>query len=222
MTVSFRLLAVGLVSFLKPSLALAAGERPGSNIQIREQQILGAPPRIAPMTGYSDELRMLATPPEPFPQVVPDMLATIMHNPELLRRFTPMMRYFLVDSTLPLRDRELAILRNAWLMKAPYEWGEHVKIARDRGFTAADIERITKGANDPGWSDHERAVLRATEELHHDVMISDETWGTLAKTFNEAQLVEFPLLLGQYRAVANLQNSLRMTLRKGFKGLSSR
>src|SRR4051794_35219535 len=33
------------------------------------------------------------------------------------------------NGTIPKRDRELAVLRLAWLCGAPYEWGEHVDIA---------------------------------------------------------------------------------------------
>src|SRR5262245_8389695 len=36
-------------------------------------------------------------------------------------------------STLPPRDRELLILRTAWLCRAAYEWGQHVVFGRDCG-----------------------------------------------------------------------------------------
>jgi alkylhydroperoxidase family enzyme len=220
---SFYSIAVAAIAAAVPGSGLAAEvARTAAVTHEREEQILGKPPRIQPVSRYSEEMRALATPPHPFPQVVPDMLATIMHNPELLRRFVPVMRYFLVDSTLPARDRELAILRSAWLMQAPYVWGEHVKIAKESGVRSEEIEWIIEGSAARGWSDHDRAVVKATEELHHDVMISDVTWNTLAKTLNNAQLIELPLLLGQYRAVANLQNSVRMSLRPGSEGLSAR
>ena len=53
-------------------------------------------------------------------------------------------------------------------------------------------------------------------------MISDQTWATLAKTYNEPQLLELPILIGQYLGVAYLQNSLRVVLPEGYQGLRAR
>ena len=53
-------------------------------------------------------------------------------------------------------------------------------------------------------------------------MIGDETWATLAETYDEKQLVELILLVGQYQTVAYYQNSLRFRLRDGNSGLSER
>jgi 4-carboxymuconolactone decarboxylase len=55
-----------------------------------------------------------------------------------------------------------------------------------------------------------------------DAMISDETWDVLAKTYDEAQLLELPILIGQYLGVAFLQNSLRVVLPEGYQGLRAR
>jgi hypothetical protein len=52
--------------------------------------------------------------------------------------------------------------------------------------------------------------------------LSDETWNTLAKTWSEIQLIEFPMMIGQYVATAFIQNSLRVPLEPGSTGLSQR
>ncbi len=53
-------------------------------------------------------------------------------------------------------------------------------------------------------------------------MISDATWAVLAESWNEAQLIELPCLIGQYLGVAMLQNSLRMPLARTSKGFAER
>jgi alkylhydroperoxidase family enzyme len=123
---------------------------------------------------------------------------------------------------LPGRDREVAVLRIGWLCRAPYEWGEHVLIAKKLGVTSAEIEAITIGSTAPGWSVHDRAILRAVEELYADAMISDATWATLAERYDERQLIELPVLIGQYQAVAYYQNSLRLRLHHNNPGLTAR
>jgi hypothetical protein len=53
-------------------------------------------------------------------------------------------------------------------------------------------------------------------------MISDDTWNTLSESWSTQQLMEFPVLIGQYQAVAYYQNSLRLRLHKGNEGLKAR
>ena len=117
---------------------------------------------------------------------------------------------------------ELLILRVAWLAKSPYEWGEHVKISQRYGVTKEEIARVQQGSVAPGWSEHDAAILRGVEELLGDQCISDATWAELAQSWDEAQLIEFPMMVGQYIATALVQNALRVRLSDGRKGLRER
>ncbi|CAN7659395.1 hypothetical protein LJR225_005239 [Phenylobacterium sp. LjRoot225] len=53
-------------------------------------------------------------------------------------------------------------------------------------------------------------------------MITDGTWAVLARTLTEPQLIELPILIGQYQGVAYLQNALRIRLMEGNEGLRAR
>lgn len=123
---------------------------------------------------------------------------------------------------LPPRERELVILRTAWLVRSPFEWGEHVTFGKKLGLTSEEIERITQGSAAEGWSEHDRAVLRGVEELHFDHALSDATWTALAKSWNEQQLIELPGLVGSYTLTAMIFNSLRVGLMPGNEGFGQR
>ena len=194
------------------------------------EQVLGSPPRIDPLPdGEIAEAAMVAidkirtmndialdTP-------VPEFFATVGKHPELLAAFLDFGIRFLGDTALPDRQRELAILRTGWLCGAPFEWGEHVLIAReDAAISAEEIEWIVTGSAAPGWDELDRAMLKACEELHAEAMISDATWEVLARHLTDQQLIELPVLAGQYHKVAFVQNSLRFRLREGNPGLSAR
>jgi alkylhydroperoxidase family enzyme len=194
------------------------------------EQVLGSPPRIDPLPdGEIAEAAMVAidkirtmndvgldTP-------VPEFFATVGKHPELLAAFLDFGIRFLGDTALPDRQRELAILRTGWLCGAPFEWGEHVLIARqDAKMSAEEIEWIVTGSDAPGWDELDRAVLKACEELHAEAMISDATWEVLARHLTDQQLIELPVLAGQYHKVAFVQNSLRFRLREGNPGLLAR
>lgn len=153
---------------------------------------------------------------------LPEILRTMLRHPNLFARQVDIGIQLLGEGALSGRDRELAILRIGWLCQAPYEWGEHVLVAKKLGIGSEEIDRITRGSGAAGWSEHEQAILRAAEELHADAMISDATWATLAKRLDERQLIELPVVIGQYQTVAYSQNSLRLRLHNGNLGLKAR
>lgn len=197
--------------------------------EARMAQVLGSPPRLDPLPPGEiaeaamvaiDKIRAMNDIPADMP--MPEFFATVGKHPELLAAFLDFGIRFLGDTALPDRERELAILRTGWLCGAPFEWGEHVIIGKEHGLTSEEIERITIGSAAPGWDELDRAVLKACEELHGDAMISDATWEVLARHFDEQQLIELPVLAGQYHKVAFVQNSLRFRMREGNPGLSAR
>lgn len=151
-----------------------------------------------------------------------EIVRTMLRHSRLFAHQVDLGIQLLAQGTLAPRDREIAILRIAWLCQAPYEWGEHVHVAKKVGVSSAEIERITVGSNADGWSDHDRAILKATDELHADAMISDATWAALAQRLDERQLIELPIVVGQYQTVAYYQNSLRLRLHEGNLGLKAR
>jgi len=118
--------------------------------------------------------------------------------------------------TIPARERELAILRLALLARAPFEWCEHVDIGKAFGVTREEIERVIDGSSAPGWTEHEAALLRAVEELLADHCMSDATWDVLAKTYDEKQMLEVPMLVGAYLMTAMQQNTLKIQPKGGF------
>jgi alkylhydroperoxidase family enzyme len=153
----------------------------------------------------------------------PNMYAQMAHNPALLRLFKPLSSFFGMQGLLPARDREIAILRIAWINRQPFIWGEHVRLGHSQGgLSTEEVERITVGSCAAGWSEHDRAILAAVEELRETSDISEATWAVLARTWSEGQLVELPVLIGQYQTLGYLQTVLRFELWEGNPGLSAR
>jgi len=155
--------------------------------------------------------------------VIPEMILSLMScHPDLYEKVAAVSVALMAQSRLPRRDLELVVLRTDWLCQAPYNWGEHVAIAKRFGITSEEIERITVGSGAPEWNEHERALLRAAEELHGHAMISDDTWATLTATFSDDQMFELIVLVGQFTLVTGFQNSLRFRLTGGSQGLLAR
>jgi 4-carboxymuconolactone decarboxylase len=146
-----------------------------------------------------------------------NIFATLVRNPGLFRKWMPFGGK-LLNGKLPAREREIAVLRTGWLCRSEYEWGQHVIIGRTAGLTDAEIESIKAGPDAPGWSALDAALLRATDELHDDSCITDATWAALAAHYDEAQLIELTMLIGQYHLVSFTLNSLGVQREPGVPG----
>lgn len=148
-----------------------------------------------------------------------NILATIAHHPTLLRPFLEFSAALAVRGVLARRDSELLALRAAWNARSDFEWGHHVRYAQSAGLSELEISRVVEGADADGWSDGEVALLRAADELHADDCIGDATWRQLSRHFDEAQLVEIPFVVGQYRMLSGVARSLGVELESGYEPL---
>lgn len=147
-----------------------------------------------------------------------NIFATLGRHPKLLKRWMVFGNHVLSKSTLPPRERELAILRIGWLCRSEYEWGQHVAIGRQTGLTDEEIQRVAKGPQAPGWSAADATLLRATDELHADAFISDPTWAELAKRYDTRQIIDLIFAVGQYNLVSMALNSLGVQREPGVEG----
>src|SRR6056297_2874654 len=64
------------------------------------------------------------------------------HHPELLRAWVPLRRHLVQSSTLGPEQLEVAILRTAHRLNAPYEWAHHVERGRAAGLSDARIQSM--------------------------------------------------------------------------------
>lgn len=151
-----------------------------------------------------------------------NIFRTLAHHPKLLKRWLVFGNHVLAHSTLSPRDRELVILRIGWLCQAGYEWGQHVVIGRQSGLTDEEIARIPAGPDAPGWSELDRTLLRATDELHSDAFLTDATWNALSQHYDTPQLIDLIFAVGQYNLVSMALNTLGVQPEPGLPKLPAR
>jgi alkylhydroperoxidase family enzyme len=163
-------------------------------------------PRIAPLRAdqYDATAKELMTRFEGEPL---NIFKTMVNHSELMKRWMVFANHILGKSTLPIRERELIILRIGYLCRSGYEWGQHVLIARRANITDDEIRAIKVGPDAKNWSEQDRLLMKATDELHADAHVSDATWKGLAKHFNTQQLMDIVFTIGQYNLVSMALNS---------------
>jgi len=147
-----------------------------------------------------------------------NIFRTLAHHPKLLKRWMVFGAHVLAKSTLPPRERELAILRIGWRCGSEYEWGQHVAIGRATGLSDEEIRRVAKGPEAPGWNPFDAAILRAVDELHDDSFLSDASWNALTAQWSTEQLIDLIFAVGQYTLVSMALNSLGVQLDAGVEG----
>lgn len=133
---------------------------------------------------------------------------TCLYNLELCRKFVPFMSYFVGPSSLSEHDKEVLVLRTAWLCKAGFIWNAHVRRAKAIGMTDADITRIVEGSQASGLSRHDAVLVQAADELYATKFVTDPTWKSLDEMYDTPQLLEAVLIVGQYSLLAMYQKTI--------------
>jgi alkylhydroperoxidase family enzyme len=138
------------------------------------------------------------------------VLNTFIHHPDLARHFLLFNRYLLMSSTLPVRLRQIAIMRVAWTRKATYVWSSHLRTSLRNGLSGEEFEPIKQGESSPYWNEQERIILRATDQTMENSDIDDETWLALSEFLSRQQAMDFLFTVGAYALLGMVCNTLRI------------
>jgi len=145
---------------------------------------------------------------EPDAPPMPAILGLFARHPRVTGPWLAFSGTLLDAGTLEPRDRELLILRVAARARSHYEWAQHVRIAAAAGLTSRQITAVPDGPGAPGWTDRQRDLLNAADQLLDDHVIDDATWARLAAFLDERQLLELAFVVGSYACLAMVLNSV--------------
>jgi 4-carboxymuconolactone decarboxylase len=136
-----------------------------------------------------------------------NVFATLVAHPRLFEAWLPFCLYLLRCPDFSARRREMVVLRTAWRCGARYEWAHHVGFGLESGLSDDEIRALSGNFN-VDWTDEERALIDAVDELHAHQTVTNSTWKRLAAFLNTEQLIALPLLVGQYTMLAGTLNAL--------------
>lgn len=141
----------------------------------------------------------------------PNLFLTMSRHRRLFRGWLRFAGRLMPGGSLPRRDTEMVILRVAHLRESAYEREQHRRLARRAGLDDADIDRVTKGPTDEGWSERQRVLLEVTDELILTRDVSEGTWRRLSVHLDERRSIELVMLVGHYDMLATFIHTLRIT-----------
>jgi len=187
------------------------------------------PERIRPSTvnDWSEATRAILEPTTPAAasengEGPPNILYTIGHHPALLPPFLAFTSTLALKGVLARRDSELLALRAAWNCRSAFEWGHHVEYGLAEGMSPEDIERIADGPDHAHWSEHDRLLLQAADELHADQQLADATFAQLRDELSDAQIVELTFVVGNYTMLSMVANATGVPVERRVPPLPAR
>jgi hypothetical protein len=168
-------------------------------------------PRLAPLAPpYADDVAPLL---ESLRMGLPEPLVlfrTLAHSPRVLGRVKA--GGLLDRGPVPLRLREIVILRTTARCGAGYEWGVHVAgFAGKAGLSDDDVRATaTLGANEHTWTESEALAIALVDALHDTAQVDDALHAKLTATFAPDVLVELIALVGFYHLISFQVNALKI------------
>ncbi len=174
-------------------------------------------PRLTPLPEdqWTGEMREMFEPTiKTFGRVF-NIFTTLGRHPKLLKRWMVFANHCLLKSSLTPRDRELVILRAGWLSHSEYEWAQHNRIGLEAGLSQEEIDRVKEGGDAAGWSDSEKALLVAVDEVLDKKNLSDTNWEALTAHYNEQQILDIIFTAGNYTLLAMALNTLGVEVDDG-------
>lgn len=138
----------------------------------------------------------------------PRIFLTLGRHRRLLRSWLPFAGTLLFRTRLARADTELVVLRTAVNCSSPYEWAQHVALARRVGVGADVVDAVPDWRRSEVLTPRQRLLLTATDELHGHRVVGDATWAQLSDALEQDECIELCMLVGHYEMLAMTLNSL--------------
>jgi 4-carboxymuconolactone decarboxylase len=131
----------------------------------------------------------------------------LLRSPVLADRFLKLADYLRFNSSVPRRLNEMAILIQARLSTAQYEWWAHHPLALKAGLEPGIAEALKAGQRPERMQEDEAAVYDFCVELTKRQRVGDAAFARLKAHFSEQQIVDLVALTGFYAQVSMILNT---------------
>jgi uncharacterized peroxidase-related enzyme len=143
---------------------------------------------------------------------VPNMFRTMAHRPEIFETMIAHFEAILHTGTVPLRLKELVIVRTSQLNRCEYCLGSHTQIA-------LRLDHLAHYADRSDFTRAEKAALRLAEQMTLDANhIPDEDFEALREHFDEGEIVELMAAIGLFNYFNRFNNALQIEPTKPGEG----
>jgi alkylhydroperoxidase family enzyme len=143
---------------------------------------------------------------------VPNVVKALSNSPGLAKRVFPLANYFMNESSLSPRLRELAVLILMKRLNCEYGFGRHIEIAERAGLTREQIDNIGSYQTSPLFSNDDKLILRYAEELTLKAQVDDQLFRQVQNLVGQKSILELTAATAFWNMMARNLNALQVEL----------
>ena len=139
----------------------------------------------------------------------------LLRSPEMARRCFDLLDYLRFKTSVNKRLNEFAILIQARIANAQYEWWAHETIARRAGLPDALMRELQQCQRPSAMQDDETLVYDYCTQLTLNHRVSDALWQEAVTSMGEQAVIDLTVLSGTYVMVSMLLNATQIAIPGG-------
>jgi 4-carboxymuconolactone decarboxylase len=139
----------------------------------------------------------------------------LLRSPEMARRCFDFLDYLRFKTSVNKRLNEFAILIQARISNAQYEWWAHEPIARRAGLSDEVMDALRACRRPDSMQDDERLVYDFCIQLSLNHRVPDGLWQEAVSQMGEQAVVDLTVLSGTYVMVSMLLNATQVGIPEG-------
>ena len=139
----------------------------------------------------------------------------LLRSPDMARRCFDLLDYLRFKTSVNKRLNEFAILIQARLSNAQYEWWAHERIARKAGLSDGVMAGLRECRRPDGMQPDEALVYDFCVQLSLNHRVSDDVWARAIASMGEQQVIDLVVLSGTYVMVSMLLNATQVGIPGG-------
>jgi 4-carboxymuconolactone decarboxylase len=139
----------------------------------------------------------------------------LLRSPDMARRCFDLLDYLRFKTTVNKRLNEFAILIQARIANAQYEWWAHAPIARRAGLSDTVMSDLQQCRRPVGMQDDENLVFDYCTQLTLNHRVPDALWQQAVTQMGEQTVIDLTVLSGTYVMVSMLLNATQVDIPGG-------
>jgi 4-carboxymuconolactone decarboxylase len=139
----------------------------------------------------------------------------LLRSPDMARRCFDLLDYLRFQTSVDKRLNEFAILIQARIANAQYEWWAHEPIARRAGLSDAVMDALRQCQRPAAMQADEALVYDFCVQLSLNHRVPDALWQQAVAQMGEQRVIDLTVLSGTYSMVSMLLNATQVGIPKG-------
>lgn len=139
----------------------------------------------------------------------------LLRSPDMARRCFDLLDYLRFRTSVNKRLNEFAILIQARIANAQYEWWAHEPIARRAGLSDGVMDELRQCRRPASMQEDERLVFDYCVQLTMNHRVPDPLWQEAVARMGEQAVIDLTVLSGTYVMVSMLLNATQVGIPQG-------